>query len=84
LHNPTIEVLVCLGVTAAQAVLGRDTRQLRTRGEAFASEWCERTIIKWHPSAILGARSVEESERMRSELTAHLKFALEAASAARH
>ncbi|WP_428307711.1 UdgX family uracil-DNA binding protein [Lacipirellula sp.] len=68
-------VLVCLGVTAAQAVLGRDTRALKTRGVPFASEWCERTIITWHPAASLRARTDEERRRIARELAEHLRVA---------
>ncbi|BBO30784.1 hypothetical protein PLANPX_0396 [Lacipirellula parvula] len=71
-------VLVCLGVTAAQAVLGRDTRALKTRGVPFASEWCERTIITWHPAASLRARIDGERERIARELAEHLQVAAQA------
>lgn len=68
-------VLVCLGVTAAQSVLGRDTRFLKERGASFASDVCERTIITWHPAAILRARGDEERTRLRRELEEHLELA---------
>lgn len=69
------QVVVCLGVTAAQAVLGRDTRTLKIRGALFESEWCARTMITWHPAAALRARTSDEGERIKRELQEHLRLA---------
>jgi uracil-DNA glycosylase len=69
-------VVVCLGVTAAQALLGRDTRALKVRGVPFVSEASERTIITWHPAAVLRARTSEECDRLRQELAEHLRLAM--------
>jgi DNA polymerase len=46
-------VLVCLGATAAQALLGRDFRVSRQRGELVDSPLAEQTIATVHPSSIL-------------------------------
>ena len=50
-------VIVCLGATAAQSLLGRSFRVTRRRGEPIAAEpiapWIVATV---HPSAILRAR----------------------------
>jgi DNA polymerase len=46
-------VLVCLGATAAQALLGRDFRVSRQRGELVESPLAEKTIATVHPSSIL-------------------------------
>jgi uracil-DNA glycosylase family protein len=46
-------VLVCLGATAAQALLGRDFRVSRQRGELVDSPLAEKTIATVHPSSIL-------------------------------
>jgi uracil-DNA glycosylase family protein len=48
-------VLVCLGATAAQALLGRDFRVSRQRGELVESELAENVIATVHPSSILRA-----------------------------
>jgi DNA polymerase len=48
-------VLVCLGATAAQALLGRDFRVSRQRGELIQSPLAEKTIATVHPSSILRA-----------------------------
>jgi DNA polymerase len=46
-------VLVCLGATAAQALLGRDFRVTRDRGKPVDSELAEHVLATIHPSAIL-------------------------------
>ena len=48
-------VLVCLGATAAQALLGRDFRVSRQRGELVDSSLAPMTIATVHPSSILRA-----------------------------
>ena len=46
-------VLVCLGATAAQALLGRDFRVSRQRGVPVESELAEHVLATVHPSSIL-------------------------------
>jgi DNA polymerase len=53
-------VLVCLGATAAQALLGRDFRVTKQRGELVDSPLAEVVTATIHPSAILRA---DENER---------------------
>jgi uracil-DNA glycosylase len=48
-------VLVCLGATAAQALLGRDFRVSKQRGELVESDLAEKVIATVHPSSILRA-----------------------------
>jgi DNA polymerase len=48
-------VLVCLGSTAAQALLGRDFRVTRQRGEPVESELAPVVLATVHPSSILRA-----------------------------
>jgi uracil-DNA glycosylase len=48
-------VLVCLGATAAQALLGRDFRVSRMRGEPVESDLAAHVVATVHPSAILRA-----------------------------
>jgi uracil-DNA glycosylase len=47
------KVLVCLGATAAQALLGKDFRVTRDRGKWLVSPMAERVFATIHPSAIL-------------------------------
>ena len=58
------DVLVCLGATAAQALLGRSFRVTRDRGKPVESELAPHVLATIHPSAILRADpEVRESER---------------------
>src|ERR687896_2528294 len=55
-------VLVCLGATAAQALLGRDFRVMQRRGELVESDLAEYVTATVHPSSILRAHD-EERDR---------------------
>ena len=55
-------VLVCLGATAAQALLGRDFRVTKQRGELVDSDLAENVIATVHPSSIL--RADDETREM--------------------
>jgi DNA polymerase len=68
-------VIICLGALAAQALLGRDFRITRDRGELIASSWAWRIMATWHPSAVLRAPEVRDRERMQQELTDDLRKA---------
>src|SRR5947207_9121863 len=48
-------VLVCLGATAAQALLGRDFRVSQQRGRPVESDLAEHVLATVHPSSILRA-----------------------------
>ena len=50
------EVLVCLGATAAQALIGRDFRVSRQRGELVESPLARYVLATVHPSSILRQR----------------------------
>jgi DNA polymerase len=54
-------VLVCLGATAAQALLGKDFRVSRQRGELVESPLAPRVLATVHPSSIL--RAADEDAR---------------------
>jgi DNA polymerase len=49
------KVLVCLGATAAQALLGAQFRASRSRGVEIASDWAPHVVATVHPSALLRA-----------------------------
>jgi uracil-DNA glycosylase len=59
-------VLVCLGATAAQALLGRDFRVTKQRGAPVESELAPVVIATIHPSAILRADEAEREAEMRA------------------
>jgi uracil-DNA glycosylase family protein len=48
-------VLVCLGATAAQALLGKDFRVTQMRGRWLESPYARKTLATVHPSSILRA-----------------------------
>jgi len=58
------EVIVCLGATAAQALIGRSFRVSRQRGEFVASSLAPRVLATVHPSSILRA---PDDKRRRAE-----------------
>src|SRR5437762_6400807 len=60
------EVLVCLGATAAQALLGRQFRVSVDRGRFVSSPLAPRVLATVHPSAILRA---PDDETRRAEMT---------------
>jgi uracil-DNA glycosylase family protein len=55
-------VLVCLGATAAQALLGREFRVTKQRGAWVDSELAEHVTATIHPSAILRQRDDESRQ----------------------
>jgi uracil-DNA glycosylase len=65
--------LVCLGATAAQALLGPKFRVTRQRGEWISARWAPHVMATIHPSAILRAPDDEarqaEMERFVADLT---------------
>jgi uracil-DNA glycosylase len=63
------EVLVCLGATAAQSLLGKDFRVSRQRGELISSPLAEHVMATVHPSSILRA---PDDETRRTELAAFI------------
>jgi DNA polymerase len=72
------EVVVCLGATAAQALLGRDFRVTRQRGQFVESLLGPVLTATVHPSSILRAR---DEEARRAEMAA---FVADLAAVARH
>ena len=60
------QVLVCLGATAAQALLGRQFRVTRQRGEWIESDLAEHVTATIHPSSILRQQD-DESRRTEME-----------------
>lgn len=56
------DVVVCLGATAAQALLGKDFRVTQSRGRPMPSEWARVVVATVHPSSILRAPDPEARE----------------------
>lgn len=66
-------VLVLLGATAAQALLGRDFRVSTQRGQVLRSELAEYVVATVHPSSILRQQTREDRERELQALIADLR-----------
>jgi uracil-DNA glycosylase len=66
------DVIVCLGATAAKAVLGKSFSVMKERGKRQKSEWAPVVIATVHPSAVLRAPR-EERQQARADFTADLK-----------
>lgn len=66
-------VLVCLGATAAQALLGRTFKVTRQRGEFVASPLAPLATATVHPSSILRAPDDESRRREMREFVADLE-----------
>lgn len=56
------ELIVCLGATAAQTLMGRDFRITAERGVFFPHRWAKQLVATIHPSAILRAPDRHEEE----------------------
>jgi DNA polymerase len=77
------EIMVLLGATAAQAILGSSFRVTVDHGTLLDPErpGGPRRLATLHPSAILRARTPEDREAMRETLVADLVVAAEALGA---
>jgi uracil-DNA glycosylase len=61
-------LVVCLGATAAQSLMGRDFRITAERGKFFKHPWAKELVATVHPSAIL---RVPEKYQQEYELFVH-------------
>lgn len=60
-------VLVCLGATAAQALLGKDFRVTQMRGRWLESPYALKTMATVHPSSVLRAPDADAREEQYRE-----------------
>jgi uracil-DNA glycosylase family protein len=63
------EALVCLGATAAQALLGSHIRIGRDRGRPIESNLAELVTLTTHPSAILRTQDEDRDQAMEQFVT---------------
>jgi DNA polymerase len=56
------EILVCLGATAVQSLMGSQYRVLRDRGQFFPHPMAKTATVTVHPSAILRSPTPEQRE----------------------
>jgi DNA polymerase len=68
-------VLVCLGATAAQSLLGRTVRVTVDRGKDLPTPLAPHAVVTIHPSAVLRQRASADRRRELQRLTADLKLA---------
>ncbi len=69
------QVIVCLGATAAQTMLGREFRLTEQRGKFFKSEDAAWITATYHPSAILRVPEKSDRDVRRAELVVDLRRA---------
>ncbi len=67
-------VLVCLGATAAQALLGKDFRVTRERGIPLVTPLADAIVATVHPSSVLRAPDSEGRHAALAMLVADLKI----------
>jgi uracil-DNA glycosylase len=72
------ELIICLGATAAQALLGRSFRVTRQRGQALPTELGPPALATIHPSAVLRAPDDAAREAAFDGLVADLRTAARA------
>jgi len=74
-------MIVCLGATAAQSLMGSDFRITRARGQIIPCDWSDYFMATYHPSAVLRAPDEVDRDRMRAEFFADLRQAAKRLSA---
>ena len=72
------EVLVCLGATAAQALLGRDFRVTKQRGTLLKSNLAPNVLATVHPSSLLRLPPQADPEAEFRRFVSDLKVAARA------
>ena len=71
-------VVVCLGATAAQSVMGPQFRLMQHRGKLLSSELADHVLATIHPSAVLRAPDADARHAAYESLVRDLKLAAEA------
>ena len=72
------KVIVCLGSTAAQALIGPQFRITRSRGELYRSQWAPWIMGTYHPSAVLRAEDPAASDQVYRWIAEYLRQAAHA------
>lgn len=68
------ELLVLLGSTAAQSLLGPTFRVTKERGKPRETEWAPWTMATYHPSALLRVIHQPGGEQLKKEFLADLRL----------
>lgn len=69
------QIIVCLGATAAQALLGPAFRVTQQRGRVLPGAWAEAILATVHPSSILRMPDHESRDRAFHEFVSDLTVA---------
>ena len=67
------EILVCLGATAARAIIGDSFRITRDHGRFAATRWAPKTIATFHPSAVLRGEDEAQQAQLYTMLVEDLR-----------
>ena len=67
------QIIVCLGATAAQSLMGPKFKVTTERGKFFETPWAPWLTATYHPSAILRMRTDTEREAARALLIEDLR-----------
>jgi uracil-DNA glycosylase len=73
LHAVRPKILVCMGATAAQTLLGKHVSVTRMHGQSIESQHARFAIATMHPSSILRAVDVASRQRQMAEFIEDLK-----------
>ena len=71
-------VVVCLGATAAQSMMGAGFKLMQQRGQVVSTPSAQRIVATIHPSAVLRAPDTEGRKAAYAMLVADLKVAAKA------
>jgi probable DNA metabolism protein len=77
------KLVVCLGATAAQTILGPSFRVTRERGKVLKSPLASTVVATVHPSSLLRQPDEESREREYQHFVADLRIALKAAASSK-
>lgn len=72
------KMLVCLGATAAQSLLGRTFKLTERRGQPFVSDWADWTMATYHPSAVLRSKQTPGGDEIYEAFRADLRVVAKA------
>lgn len=67
-------MIVCLGATAAQSLMGKQFRVTQQRGEVLENPWAPKLLATVHPSSLLRIPDPEQRERAFAEFVDDLRI----------
>jgi uracil-DNA glycosylase family 4 len=79
----TPAVIVCLGSTAAKALMGPEFRITQSRGQLLESPWAPALVATYHPSAVLRVDDPAQANQVYAALRDDLALAAEQARTAK-